>query len=73
MRCLPLMRKGSGMIDLKAVEVELHNARRARINAELACCEIEELAEEMRQSHAAWLRLMMAQPMAPDGCLARLH
>jgi hypothetical protein len=42
------MRKGSGMIDLKAVEVELHNARRARISAELACCEIEELAEYMR-------------------------
>jgi hypothetical protein len=49
------------MIDLKAVEVELHNARQARINAELACCDIEELAEEIRQSHFAFMRLMAAQ------------
>ena len=46
------------MIDLKAVEVELHNARQARINAELACCDVEELTEEIRQSHHAFRRLM---------------
>jgi hypothetical protein len=61
------------MIDLRAVEVELHNARRARVSAELACCEIEELAEEMRQSHRTWLRLTMAQRIGPDGWVARLH
>lgn len=49
------------MIDFESVEVELHNARQARINAELACCDIEELAEEIRQSHPAFMRLMTAQ------------
>jgi hypothetical protein len=49
------------MIDIKVVEVELYNARQARINAELACCEIEELAEEIRQSHHAFRRLMSEQ------------
>ena len=33
------------MVDHQAVEIELQNARQARINAELACCDIEELAE----------------------------
>ena len=47
------------MVDHKAVEVELHNARQARINAEMACCDIEELAEEIRQSHLAFMRLMV--------------
>jgi len=46
------------MVDLQAVEIELHNARQARINAELACCDIEELTEEIRQSHDAFMRLM---------------
>lgn len=49
------------MIDFEAVEIELHNARQARIDAELACCDIEELAEEIRQSHPAFMRLMMAR------------
>jgi hypothetical protein len=31
-------------IDLEAVELDLHNARQARIAAELACCEVEEFA-----------------------------
>jgi len=52
----PLNGKGGTMVDLQAVEIELQNARRARINAELACCDIEELTEEIRQSHDAFLR-----------------
>jgi hypothetical protein len=57
------------MFDLKDVELELHNARQARIAAELACCDVEELAAEIRQSHVTW----MAQEAArrSDGC--RLH
>ena len=55
------MRKGKAMVDLRTVEIELHNARQARINAELACCDIEELAEEIRQSHHAFMRLMAEQ------------
>jgi hypothetical protein len=43
------------MFDLKDVELELHNARQARIAAELACCDVEELAEEIRQSHVMWM------------------
>ena len=49
------------MVDLKAVEIELHNARQARINAELACCDIEELAAEIRQSHLAFRQLIAEQ------------
>jgi hypothetical protein len=48
-------------VDLKAVEIELHNARQARINAELASCDVEEFAEEIRQSHHAFMRLMSEQ------------
>lgn len=43
------------MIDLKAVEHELAQARQARIEAQLAGCELEELADNLRQTHAAWL------------------
>jgi len=46
------------MVDLQAVEIELQNARKARINAELACCDIEQLTEEIRQSHHAFMRLI---------------
>jgi len=49
------------MFDLKAVEIELYSAHQARINAELACCDIEELAEEIRQSHHAFLRMVAQQ------------
>ena len=44
------------MVDAKAVEIELNNARAARINAELACCDVEELAEEIRQTNPAFIR-----------------
>jgi hypothetical protein len=46
------------MVDLQAVATELQNARKARINAELACSDIEELTEEIRQSHHAFMRLL---------------
>ena len=49
------------MIDLKAVELELSNARRARIAAELASCDVEEFAESIRQSHATWMRQVSAR------------
>ena len=44
------------MVDLHAVEIELQKARKARIRAELACCDIEELTEEIRQSRHAFIR-----------------
>jgi hypothetical protein len=56
------------MIDLKAVEAELHRARAARIQAELACCDVEELAEEIRRAHLAFLRLTQGQAAAATGC-----
>jgi hypothetical protein len=46
------------MVDLQTVEIELQNARQARINAELACCDVEELAEEIRQTQRAFMRLL---------------
>jgi hypothetical protein len=45
------------MVDLQALQIELHNARRARINAELACCDIEDLTDEIQRArHAFMLR-----------------
>jgi hypothetical protein len=44
-------RQGDYMVDLQSVEIELQNARKARINAELACCDVEQLAAEIRRSH----------------------
>jgi hypothetical protein len=61
--------KGSAMIDFKAVELELHNARQARIAAELACCEVEEFAAAIRQSHIVWTAQVMARRPDPR----RLH
>lgn len=49
------------MIDVHALEAELKNARKARVNVELACSDIEELTEEIRQSHGAFMRLMSAR------------
>jgi len=49
------------MIDLNAVALELHNARQARIDAEQACFDIEELAEEIREANLAFMRLATAR------------
>ena len=57
------------MIDPRSVELELHNARQARIAAELACCDVEELAEAIRQSHILWMQQEAAR--RSDG--RRLH
>jgi hypothetical protein len=46
------------MVDLQTVEAELQNARQARLNAELACSDVEELAASIRQSHYAFMRLI---------------
>ena len=42
------------MIDLKAVAAELAQARQARIAAQLAGCEVEELADNLRRTSPAW-------------------
>jgi hypothetical protein len=57
------------MIDFKALELELRNARQARIAAELACCEVEEFAAAIRQSRIVWTAQVTAR--RPD--LRRLH
>jgi hypothetical protein len=57
------------MFDLKSVELELHNARQARIAAELACCDVEELAAAIRRSHVVW----MQQEAARRSDERRLH
>jgi hypothetical protein len=44
------------IIDFKAVELELHNARQARIAAELACCEVEAFAAAIRESRIVWMQ-----------------
>jgi hypothetical protein len=56
-------------LDPKSVELELHNARQARIAAELASCDVEEFAAAIRQSHILW----MAQEAARRADGRRLH
>ena len=46
------------VIDIVTVANDLNNARRARIDAELACCDIEELAAAIRCRHPAIRRLI---------------
>ena len=58
------------MIDFKAVELELSNARRARIAADLASCDVEEFAEAIRQSHVAWMAQASARRAVHE---RRLH
>jgi hypothetical protein len=59
------------IIDFKAVELELHNARQARIAAELACCEVEEFAAAIRQSRIVWMQQVTARRPGDDP--RRLH
>jgi hypothetical protein len=59
------------MIDFKAVEIELHNARQARIAAELACCEVEEFANAIRASRIIWMQQVTARRPGDDP--RRLH
>jgi hypothetical protein len=59
------------IIDFKVVELELHNARQARIAAELACCEVEEFAATIRQSRIVWMQQVTAR--RPDDDPRRLH
>ena len=54
------------MIDPKAVAYELDQARQARLEAELAGCEVEELAEELR-------RTPFGRPILPADGLFRLY
>jgi hypothetical protein len=44
------------MVDLQAAQIELQNARQARINAQLAYCDIEELTDEIRRAHHVFMR-----------------
>jgi hypothetical protein len=49
------------MIDPNHLEHELMSARQARIDAELACDDIEELADEIREANLAHQRLALAR------------
>ncbi len=49
------------MIDHNDLERELGYARHARINAELACSDIEELTDEIREANLAYQRLALAR------------
>jgi hypothetical protein len=56
------------MIDLKDIQRELAQARQARIEAQLAGYEVEELADSLRQSPTGWRR----QPLLDGPRLSRL-
>ena len=59
------------IIDFEAVELELHNARQARIAAELACCQVEEFAAAIRRSHIVWMQQVTVRRPGDDP--RRLH
>jgi len=51
--------KGDGMVDLQTVEIELQNAPPGpQSMRKLASRDVEVLAEEIRQSHDAFMRLL---------------
>lgn len=47
------------MIDTKALADELRQARAARIEAEAASCDVEELLWEVRQGPRMWRRMAL--------------
>ncbi len=49
------------MIDVSDLARELMSARQARIDAELACEDIEELTDEIREANLAHHRLALAR------------
>jgi hypothetical protein len=49
------------MIDGKALADELRQARAARLEAEAASCEVEELLWEVRQGPRMWRRLALVE------------
>jgi hypothetical protein len=51
--------------------MNLHNARQARIAAELACCEVEEFAAAIRQSRIIWIQQVITRRPGDDP--RRLH
>jgi hypothetical protein len=51
-----LLKQGDVMVDLQAAQIELQNARRARINAQHACSDIEDLTDEIRRARYAFMR-----------------
>jgi hypothetical protein len=54
------------MINLETVELELAQARAARIETQLIGCEIEELADNLRQTNAAWPLTQQAARRGPS-------
>jgi hypothetical protein len=52
------------MVDGKAIVNELQQARAARIEAETACCDLEELLWEVRQGPRMWRRLALVDAEA---------
>jgi hypothetical protein len=53
------------MIDLNEIRRQLAQAREARIAAQLAGCEVEELTDSLRQTHPGWAKLQAGRrPLA---------
>ena len=55
------------MIDIRMLERELRQARQARIEAQAAGCDIEEMREQMRRPFAVWPRLAGLASGPPQG------
>ena len=54
-----------------ATRKRLAEERQARIAAELACCEVEEFAAAIRQSHIIWMQQVTVRRAGDDA--RRLH
>ncbi|RAI45048.1 hypothetical protein [Rhodoplanes roseus] len=55
------------MIDAGALQQELQQARKARLEAHASACDIETLLDTVRGSHRAWYRLPFGREAArPD-------
>ena len=49
------------MIDAMTVAHELEQARSIRLAAEAACCDVEELLDEMQRGPTIWQRLALTE------------
>jgi hypothetical protein len=54
------------MIDSKALAEKLQQARAARLEAEDACCDVEELLWEVQHGPRYWRRLALIDAAEPE-------
>jgi hypothetical protein len=61
------------MIDLKNLEIELHQARQARIDAQAAGCEVEELIWQVAHFEPGKQRMVFMIDCGEDDSIGPAH